>query len=249
MNKPKILTLDIETSPAVVYAWRTFKENISNEQILEPTRIITFAAKWYGSKNVIVRAEWGAGGHKEMVEELWRLLDEADIIITYNGKSFDVPHSNREFALLGLAPPSPYAHVDLYHTVRSKFRFMSGKLGWVVEVLELGGKMAHEGFGLWKSVLAGDKGAQKRMEKYNAQDVRITESLYDELLPWISGHPNMALLSGEMTACPTCAGTDLQKRGVQKTLAFTFQRYYCNDCGSYSRSRKSIDTTELVPAK
>lgn len=249
MSDPRILTLDIETSPAVVYAWNTFKQNIYNDQILEPTRLITFAAKWLGDKKVTVKAEWGQGGRKEMIEELWRLLDEADIIVTYNGKSFDVPHINREFILLGLTPPQPYAHVDLYNTVRSKFKFMSGKLGWVVQVLDLGGKMAHEGFNLWKSVLAGDEAARKRMEKYNAQDVRITESLYLELLPWISGHPNMAILVGALNACPTCSSSDLQKRGIQKTMAFTFQRYYCSNCGSYSRSRKSIDTTELVPAR
>lgn len=249
MSSPKILTLDIETSPAVAYIWRTFKENISNDQILEPTRMITFAAKWLGKKNVIVKAEWGEGGHEGMVKALWELLDEADIIVTYNGKSFDIPHSNREFALIGLTPPSPYGHVDLYNTVKSKFKFMSGKLGWVVQVLDLGGKMAHEGFGLWKSVLDGDTGAQKRMERYNAQDVRITEELYIELLPWISAHPNMALLTGEVMACPTCASKDLQKRGIQRTLAFTFQRYCCNTCGAYCRSRKSIETTELVSAR
>lgn len=249
MSNFKILTLDIETSPAIAYVWRTFKETISNNQILEPTRIITFAAKWFGDKKVIVGAEWNDGGHEGMIKDLWNLLDEADIIVTYNGKSFDIPHCNREFALIGLTPPTPFAHVDLYHTVRSKFKFMSGKLGWVVQVLELGGKMAHEGFDLWKSVLDGDEKARKRMEKYNAQDVRITESLYSELLPWITSHPNMALLSEDDHACPACACKDLQRRGIQRTMSSSFQRYRCNACGAYSRAKKSVQTTDLVPAK
>jgi predicted RecB family nuclease len=33
---------------------------------------------------------------------------------------------------------------------------------------------------------AGDESAWKRMRAYNKQDVRLTESLFDEFRPWIA---------------------------------------------------------------
>ncbi len=246
MSEVKILTLDIETSPIQAYTWDTFNTNISNVQVIEPSRILMFGYKWNFQKKAQVITEWGSGGHSGMVDEMWTMLDEADIIVTYNGKSFDIPHINRELILAGLTPPSPYAHVDLYRVVRSKFKFTSGKLEWIVKQLGIGEKMTHEGFDLWKKVLAGDPVAKRKMEKYCARDVGITEGLYYELLPWISAHPNVTLITGDVAACTTCSSTNLQKRGLQRTNTFTFQRYQCNSCGSYSRERQSMAGTDLV---
>lgn len=240
----RILTLDIETSPAVAYTFGTRNVFISNDQIIRPTRTLCWAAKWHGEKTVLSGAEWD-NDPVDFIERLWQLLDEADAIVSYNGKSFDIPHINREFLEIGLTPPSPYHHIDLYMTVRSKFRFISGKLDYVVKTLDLGGKMAHEGFGLWAKVMAEDPKAQAKMLAYNKQDVRITERLYDEILPWISNHPNVALFEGKPHACPQCGGTALQKRGVKRTNVSEFQQYRCNGCGTWSRSGKRIGAVDL----
>lgn len=245
----RVLVLDIETSPAIVYTFGMFKQNISINQIIEPTRMLSVAARWVGEKNVMLFTEWDLPertrehNRQNMVEAIHALLDEADVIVSYNGKTFDVPHLNREFVSIGLLPPSPYAHVDLYQVVKSKFRFLSGKLEWVVKTLDLGGKMAHEGFALWSSVLDGDPGAQKRMGKYNKQDVVITESLYMALLPWITNHPHMGLIEGMPDGCPRCSSMDLQKRGVARTSLTEYQRYQCKTCGAWSRSGKKLDAS------
>lgn len=240
----RILTLDIETSPAVAYTFGTRNVFITNDQIITPTRTLCWAAKWHGEKRVITGSEWADGQH-EMLCRLWCLLDEADAIITYNGKSFDIPHIQRGFLEMGLTPPSPYHHIDLYMTVRSKFRFISGKLDYVVQTLDLGGKAATGGFALWAGVMTDDPKAQAKMQRYNNQDVRITESLYDEIRPWISNHPNVALYSDKAHACPQCASENLQKRGVKRTNVSTFQQWVCNDCGTWSRSGKRIGAVDL----
>lgn len=246
----KVAVVDIETSPAVAYTFGTRNVFIGNEQIIQPTRTLCVGVKWLG-KPVHVFSEWDFGnhqlayGHEQMIMELWKVLDEADAIITYNGNSFDVPHLNREFLELGLTPPSPYFKIDLYQTVRSKFRFLSGKLDYVVKTLELGGKAATGGFSLWADVMDGDDKAQDRMSRYCAQDVKITEKLYYELRPWISNHPNEALFSGKPHVCPTCGSASLQKRGVARTKVSVFQQYQCNDCGTYSRSGKRLDGVDI----
>lgn len=242
----KILTIDIETSPALAFVWGTQKVYISPGQIVEPTRMLCFAAKWYGKPGIIYRSEHHDGA-EAMLDKLWELLDEADAVVHYNGTSFDIPHINREFLLAGIGPPAPFAEIDLWRTVRSRFRFMSNKLDSVAQALEIGGKAAHEGFGLWVKCLDGDEAAWRRMKRYNIQDVRLTESLYTELRPWIKGHPSMNLVSGVSHACPTCGSVSLAKRGVARTKITTYQRYQCNVCGSYSQSGKRLSAVDVRP--
>lgn len=244
MSNAKILTFDIETSPAQAYVWGTFKQNVSNIQLIQPTRVLSFSGKWLGGKQFTF-GEWDFGTRFDFVFKIWELLNEADVLVTYNGKTFDIPHLNREFIEQGMTPPAPAQHIDLYQTVRSKFRFQSGKLEWVVKVLELDRKMATGGFQLWIDVLAGDEKARRTMLRYNAKDVKITEQLYVELRPWLGPSASIALIEGKAHACPRCGSVHLQKRGVARTTISTFQRYQCTECGAWSRSGKTLTKTEL----
>lgn len=239
----RILTLDIETSPATAFVWGLRKVYIDPRHVIEQPRMLCFAAKWHDQRGIIYRSE--NKSRHDMLNDLWALLDEADAVVHYNGKSFDIPAINTEFLLEGMGPPSPFVHIDLWRTVRSEFRFLSNKLDNVARLLDIGQKSEHEGMGLWIKCLAGDAGAWRRMERYNRQDVKLTEALYDELLPWIKGHPSFNLVTGTSHSCPTCGSTDVQKRGYYRTKVSTFQRYQCNECGSYSRSGKRLAGVDL----
>lgn len=240
----RILTLDIETSPTIAYVWGLHKVYIQPGQIIQPTRMLCFAAKWNDERKIIYRSEFH-DARVTMLKDLWSLLDEADAVVHYNGTSFDIPHINREFLLADVGPPSHYAQIDLWRTVRSQFRFLSNKLDSVAHSLEIGGKAAHEGFDLWKKCLDGDAAAWGRMKRYNIQDVRLTERLYTELRPWIKGHPSFNLVTGQKHTCPTCGSSDLHKRGFVRTKVSTFQQWQCNDCWSYSRSGKRLEGVDL----
>lgn len=240
----RILTLDIETSPAIAYVWGLHKVYVAPSQVIQPTRVLCFAAKWTDEKRIVYRSEFHHGPD-EMLDTLWNLLDEADAVVHYNGTSFDIPHIQREFLLAGLMPPSPYVQIDLWRTVRSQFRFLSNKLDSVAQALELGGKAAHEGFGLWEKCLAGDKAAWSRMQKYNVQDVRLTESLYLNLRPWIKSHPNVNLVTGATHSCPRCGSLELHKRGLVRSKVSSFQQWQCLSCGGYSRSQRRLDGVDL----
>lgn len=240
----KVLVLDIETSPATAYVWGLNKVYIDPRHVIEPTRVLCFAAKWldkpkmyFGSDDINPHNHYDPG---TMLHDLWILLDEADAVVHYNGTSFDVPHINRMFLLAGMPPPSPYAQIDLWRCVRSQFRFLSNKLDNVAGELGIGHKTSHEGMGLWTGCLAGDEGAWRRMKRYNIQDVRLTEQLYLELRPWIKGHPSHNLVDGNSHACPTCGSGNLIKRGLSRTKVGSFQRFQCGDCQSYSRSGKRV---------
>jgi hypothetical protein len=160
------------------------------------------------------------------------------VVVHYNGVKFDIPHLNREFLLAGLTPPSPYKQVDLCNVVKKRFRFVSNKLQHVAESLGLGSKVDTD-FDLWVGCMKDDPKAWKLMEKYNRQDVKLTERLYHWLLPWIDGHPSRRLYDG-VTGCPACASSNLVRRGYAYTNLGKFVRYRCSDCGSYFRDSRRI---------
>tara|TARA_R110000765_G_scaffold188977_1_gene294340 strand:+ start:164 stop:910 length:747 start_codon:yes stop_codon:yes gene_type:complete len=237
----KILIIDIETSPASGYIWKLFDVNVSLSQLINTSKVICFAAKWYGKKKVIFSSNQ-QDTHKSMIKQAWDLFNEADAIVGYNSKNFDCKILNKEFILEGLAPPSPYKHIDLLQTMRANFKFMSNKLDHISKELGLGQKTSHQGFELWQSCINNDKKAWKLMKKYNINDVKLTEQLYDKVKGWIKIHPNHNLETKEM-CCPNCGSFHLNKRGVQLSLTNVYQRYQCQNhsCRKWSKGKKPIE--------
>jgi DNA polymerase elongation subunit (family B) len=240
----RILTIDIETTPNLAHAWRLWDENIGLEQLLEPTEILCWAAKWYGKSKVEFSSEFH-DGREAMIQQAWDLLDDADVVLHYNGRRFDVPHLNREFLSLGFDPPAPFQQIDLLETVKRQFKFPSNRLAYVSKALGLGGKVSHEGHALWIGCMAGETAAWERMRRYNIGDVKLTEQLYDRLLPWIQRHPSHGAMSGK-DVCPACGSDDLQHRGHSYTRIGSYQRYQCNACGKWSRATRRSSHTKIT---
>jgi hypothetical protein len=240
----RTLLLDIETTPSLAYVWRLWQENIPLPRLVKSTEILCFAAKWDGERKIHFHSVHHDGAD-EMLQRAHALLNEADAVVHYNGKKFDIPHLQGAFVTAGMNPPSPFKQIDLYATVKRQFKFMSGKLDHVARELGLGGKLEHEGFELWVKCMAGDEAAWRQMRRYNLQDVRLLQDTYDRLKPWIVGHPNTALHNGVVDGCRVCGGTDLAREGYAYTQAGVFQRYSCRGCGAWGRGSKRIATVEL----
>lgn len=246
-----MLFLDIETKANKAAVWGLWGQNIGINQIIEPGRTICAAWKWQGKKGVEFASEWGYAvfgdsftGYPDFLRALHRVLDEADIVVTYNGKKFDIPTLYREFVLHGLKPPSPFHHIDLYQTVRRQFRFASNKLDFICQQLGLGAKTHHKGMDLWNEVEAGCPKAQRTMERYNKQDVVLLEKLYNHIKPWIKNHPSIALLEEKQgIVCPTCGSDDIEFRGYRYTKTRRYRRFVCGEChswGSVTASDKEV---------
>lgn len=240
----KLLFLDIETAPHLATVWGLWQQNVGLNQIIEDGYTLCWAAKWKGKREVMFSSLY-EDGEESMVNQIHELLDEADAVVTYNGNKFDLPTLNKEFLLNGLAPPAPYAKVDLLKTARGNFRFPSNKLDYVAKQLGLSGKMKHKGHELWLGCMNGDDKSWKIMERYNKKDVTLLEQVYNELLPWISPHPNMGLYvdNAKAPVCPKCGSHKLQRRGTTMTNTGKYWRYQCQSCGGWSRARFQ-DTTK-----
>ena len=245
-NKIRMLHFDIETAPNKGTFWTIWNVNIPISMIDEPTYLLSWAAKWEGEREVMFSSAW-EDGSESMVKKMHALFDEADVVVHYNGKAFDVKHMNREFALLGLAPPSHFHQIDLLTVVKQNFKLPSNKLDYVCQYFGLGAKVKHAGIELWYGVMEGRERDQKIMEKYNKQDARLLPKLYRFLLPWIKQHPTVGLYEDKQPTRPTCShcgSTDVSKKGRQyNTKTASYDRWKCNTCETPLRSRLSTGRT------
>lgn len=234
----RILAIDIETVPNLAYVWRLWQTDVSPAMLVKAHEVLCLAAKWVGEPEVFFMPSerLGVPLKEEMLAQVHALMDEADAVMHWNGTKFDIPHLNREFLLAGMKPPSPVAQIDLMLVAKKHFRFPSNKLEHVAEALGIGKKKQTGGFKLWLDCMAGDEKAWATMEKYNKQDVLLLEEAYNKLLPWVHSGPNRNLFDEK--GCPVCGSAKIQKRGMSRTKASSYQRYQCMDCGAWFRDTK-----------
>jgi uncharacterized protein YprB with RNaseH-like and TPR domain/DNA-directed RNA polymerase subunit RPC12/RpoP len=169
---------------------------------------------------------------------LWKLLDEADVVIAHNGDRFDIKKTNARFIYYKLPPPSPYKTIDTLKEAKRYFNFISYKLDNIGDHLGHGRKLVHTGFHLWRGCMTGDPKAWKHMVKYNKRDVVLLEQIYLDLRPWMKTHPDVSVLSDLPDGCPNCASKSLKKDGFKRTRSGKYQQYKCLSCGAWSRSNK-----------
>ena len=235
-TSPRILILDIETKLVEV---RTFG---IRDQFLAHTQIKDLAAsgrilhcvglKWSGERKVTVLSEW-EHGYEGMLQGVHDALCEADAVVSYNGISFDMPKIEGQFALHGMELPPKSTQIDLYKAVR-KMGFICNKLDYIAPLFGLGHKVKHSGFELWDDVFDGCPKAQKKMARYCAGDVRLTDELFERLKPHIRNLPR--LRSGG--ACSGCNSNNVQHRGFNYSQHFKTQRIFCLDCRAWTTGKR-----------
>lgn len=227
---PKILVIDIETRPALSYHWRMFKENIGTDQVKEPGGILCVGMKWIGKREMFLFNEW-EHGTKGMLEAVRDFIQEADMMVTKNGEKFDIPWLRKEFLKHRVRPPAPTTHIDLQKVMKKEFKFLSNRLDYVAQELGIGKKVKHEGFPLWIKVMEGNEVARRKMLRYCAGDVRITDRMYRRFIPFITNHPHMGF--EPKRHCGACGSDHVHVSKYRRTRTMVIQQLHCQTCGSY----------------
>ncbi len=239
-NGAKVLAFDIETAPNVGYFWGVWQQNISPIQMIEPWHCLTWSAKWLFDNEIMGDAltpkEAKKHDDKRIVKSLWRLFDQADILIAHYGDGFDIPRMNTRFLLHGLGVPSPYRSVDTKKIASQRFAFNHNKLDALAGEFGIGHKIKTE-FELWIGCYEGDQKALDKMLKYNKKDVLLLEEVYLILRPWMRSHPNMNLWQAD-DGCSHCGSMKVHAKGHYRTQVNSYRTYICEKCGSYSRQTK-----------
>lgn len=243
--QPRVLFLDIETSPINQVGWTIWKDSTPGgyRGVLEDSKIICFSYKFKGDKDTEV-ASLRLFSSEELSGMLHHILDQADWVVMHNGDKFDIKRVNTDLLMKGYAPYSPIKTIDTLKMLRQRFKFTSNRLDDICQILFGIGKIDTGGISLWLDCMKGDKAAYAAMEEYNVRDVELLEILYNHIRGWYTAHPNFNLFTyGEDgLRCTTC-GSDNLKMSTDKTVKTSVSQFpllQCGDCGAWSRGRHNI---------
>lgn len=250
-SKPRILLLDVETKPLLGFVWQLWENNVALNQIKEDWSILSWSAKWLGEDEVFYQDNRNAkdlDDDSELLKGIWKLIDEADILVGHNLKRFDDKKLSSRFILNGFKPPSSYRQEDTMILAKARFGFTSNKLEYLSKKLCIKHtKMDHAkfpGFQLWSECLKGNLDAWNEMENYNRLDVLSLEELYLKLKPWDKKGYNVNVFSeSEQISC-SCGSIEFSKNGFIYSNTGKFQRYTCKKCGAETKSKENLLTKE-----
>lgn len=240
----KVLFFDTENAPNLGYVWGKWEQNVIDFKT--NWYFLSFAFKWLGTKSIQCHALPEFPSFKKdkecdrfLVQKLWEVLDEADVVIAHNGDRFDLRKANARFAAHGMKPPSPYKSIDTLKIARRYFQFDSNKLDDLGHYLGVGRKLPHTGKHMWFGCMTGDPKSWSIMKRYNCQDVALLEQIYLKLRPWAATHPDLNHIS-RLQACPICQSPKIQHRGFSCTKTGKRKRMQCQACGSWSVDKEFI---------
>ena len=246
MHEPKILLIDLETAPNLVYTWGFYEQDTSLKQTVREGYVLCYCYKWLHEKRVkadSIHYHKGIGkdchDDSEVIKSAWALLDEADIVIAHNGDRFDIKWLNASFLKHGLFPPSPYKTIDTLKASRANFKQNSHSLNDQSIRYKLGEKVDTGGFELWADCMAGKRTAFDKMVAYCKHDVALLESWYLKIRPWIKNHPNLTIYTSDADKCPTCLGPNYSTYEKHYCKSGWKQGYKCNDCGRRFTGKKT----------
>lgn len=238
----KVLLFDVETLPMVNYTWGRYKQNVALNQTIKESCMLSWAAKWLYEEEVmgdiLTPLEVKSRDDARITLSLWKLIDEADVVIAYNGKQFDRPVVNTRSLVNGLKPYSPVKIIDPYVDVKHNFRFSSNKMDEIATMLGLDNKISTD-FQLWVDCDNGKTEALDQMLKYNMQDVVVLEQIFDEMRPWLNMQSLLPMFEDKFV-CMACGSDNYEFTGKYYYTPFgKYKLYRCKDCGKYFRSRQN----------
>ena len=251
IKKPKILLYDLEVSPELFWGypprWQTFAIKVEQRQ-----KLMSFSYKWLGEKKIYHKNlsqmntyEVDHQNDKLLSLELHKVMSEADVIIGHNSVSFDDRIANMFFVANGIEPLPPHKVIDTKRMAKQNFRYGSNKLDDLAEFFGVKGKSDVKHSDMWyECFVEKNMKMWKLMEKYNNQDVQITEEIYLLMRPFMRNHPSVSRITGEWDSCPRCGSYNYRVKAYRTTNTSRYCQYFCNDCEGYFNDRKAMTEKE-----
>ena len=241
-NSPVVAVLDIETLPMIVYSWGMWDQNISIDQVIEDSCMLSWAGKYLNShethSDVMTPVEAETRNSERITKSIWEFLHKADVVIGHNYAGFDVKYINTEFLKHNL-PPLKYIVIDTFLIAKQNFRFASNKMKYINDQLGIRNKIDNDGFPLWKACSDGNKESLKTMLEYNEGDIGATEELFYRVRPYVKNF-NVALYNeAETNQCPVCGSERVKHEGYYYTPAGMYESIRCENCQCLSRKKKN----------
>lgn len=220
----------------IVYTWAIGRKvSLSHDNILSDPRIICIGYKWEDGP---VRAlTWDRDKcDRAMLSELVKVLMRADEVIAHNGDRFDVPWIRTRCAFHRIPIPHQLPTVDTLKQARRGFRFPSNRLDYLGKYMGVGRKVETGGFGLWKSVMDGDRQALRDMVEYCKRDVELLQEVHHALYAYAKPTTHIGVsVGGYKHWCPSCGSDNVKSNANRRVSAQGVVKVQmkCLECGRY----------------
>lgn len=238
--KPKVLFLDIETSPIKAWIWRTGKQFISHDQVVkgDRTKIICIAYKWE-HKGRVEALSWNNKTQdcSKLIDSMVKLIEQADVVIAHNGDKFDIKHINTQRLLCNQPPISWPTSEDTLKQFRQTFSLPTYRLDYISKLL-LGEGKSPMAFQDWIDIVENhSEKALAKMIKYCKRDVKLMAKAYAKVKPFLKPKANRSqIINHNPSGCPSCGSQKINKRGTSILATGRYPRFFCTACGHIFRS-------------
>jgi len=240
-NKLRALVIDLESMYGLAAVWQGRTDYINKNMLLRAPEVICWAARWTDSDKMMF-SSIHHDGKEAMLQKAHDLISEADILIGYNTKRYDIKRFRNDFAKAGLNAPHDPEHCDLYSITTSQFDLFSNSLDFACKEFGIVRKIDTGGIDLWKQCDAGDAEAWELMKSYNCNDVHITALLWEYYRDhgWLRKRDmNYIKFTGDRQSCYSCGRNDSLEVTGQAFKAGDV-RIKCSTCNSWDSRKEGI---------
>lgn len=246
----KVLYWDLETSPELGWVWGRWKQNLGDIQVERYSHLLSASYAFNDEPVQGSRLSVEDVANEDdltVVIDIVQAINKADVIVSFNGKKFDLKVLKTRMIKWGLPPLKPVKHLDVMQIAKAQMRFPSNSMDNIAKYLgysEL--KVATGGFDLWKrsmnhrNHIECDK-ALESMLHYNKGDISVTRNLFKQFQGWSTG-VNIGAIVNQLTPesqtlrCTKCGSDDMfVEDGFAYTATNGFQLYRCGCCRGVSR--------------
>lgn len=147
----------------------------------QPIMLYGAVADVFGNIEQFVKGE-DIVDDKELVDSYGEALSKYDILVSWNGKLFDIPVLNARRVFHGLSPVQPNMHIDLMYYATGQFMRMGRKsLQSVSEYLDVPNRKTPLNVRTWDKAMAGDAVAYDKIIEHCDADCLVLRDVYNHL--------------------------------------------------------------------
>ena len=254
-QQPRIAFWDLESSLMQGLHFGLWQQNISMRRVTKQTHLLS-ASFAFNDEEVqgfrLTPEQVKTGDDFDLVCKVVEAVNNCDLMVTFNGKKFDVKLLNTRAIFWGLPPVKTPKHIDLFEQSKRVFKFPSNSMQNVSMYLGENGKLETSGSNLWERCAEWEnyeecEKALIEMVTYGNQDIEATRDLYKRFQGWMKGVPNLGVITNEVTEnktlrCIHCGSDDvfpLEQKTYTSVSSFDLYRCGNESCRGISRIGKS----------
>lgn len=257
IKKPKVLYFDLENSLMQAYTFNIWNTNIGGNRINKHSHLLSNSWAFDDEEVQGIRLTPEQVKNSDdllVVVDMIKAIEQADILVSYNGISFDKRVLNTRALYHGLPPIRWGKHYDVMREIKKNFKFPSNSMDNVSKYLGIEGKNTSNHRMLWERCFEwwhhdSCEEALNQMLVYGKQDIVVLRNLHKRIMGWDKSGVNVGMITKDINGvntkdnhvllCSHCGSSDVDKllsKGYTTTTSYDVYRCGNSSCRGLSKS-------------